>query len=372
MNVERLHLILKETSKAIQAARLIEMVEALRGALQNLVNDPAPPSHQQQVSKALNELRQRLPNIETSKFPPPWRDVLYELDIGYFLGDELLKKIEETLARNQITPSLAFDEINQIHAQLVSGNKAITQSLNSFSRFKIEEEKLRPGEAEVGVLFPRESVDNELSKFTKELQDVAWIVKTFEELTTGQRRDPQIRSLASSDLSVLLDIWPVAGAALAAAIERTAAFYKQVLEIKKLKAEIRRLQLSDEIAGQLDAEANEKMEISLKELHKEILATYEGNKNRQNELANELTIVLNKIANKIDRGVHFEFRAGEPLAKEGDGEESEDVKTLRGHTVAINEAGRRLLFERTAAEQILKLPEASGKSSDGKGRAVPS
>jgi len=159
----------------------------------------------------------------------------------------------------------------------------VTELLKSFVRLKFPMDDLKPGEAEIGLLIPRETIDSKLDRFTRELTDTAKI-GVFEELTTGQRREPTIRTLSSSDLTVLLDIWPVSGAALAAAIERTASFYKQVLEIKKLKVEMARLELPKKMSLQLDQEANEKMEANLRSLRDEVIKTYKGEKPRRHEL----------------------------------------------------------------------------------------
>src|SRR5258705_6799189 len=217
----------------------------------------------------------------------------------------------------------------------------MTELLNGFKRLDFSMDDVKAGEGEIGLLVPRESIDSKLDRFTRELHDTAKIIGVFEELTTGQRREPTIRTLSSTDLTVLLDIWPISGAALATAIERIASFYKQVLEIKKLKAEVTRLGLPEKMAQQLDKEANEKMETNLRSLRDEGITHYKGEKPRRHELENELLIALHRIANKIDQGIHFEFRAGEPATAANE-DETPEQKTLRSHTILINDVGRRM------------------------------
>ena len=71
----------------------------------------------------------------------------------------------------------------------------------------------------------------------------------------------------------------------------------------------------------------------------------------------ELHNALNKIANKMDRGVFFEFRTGEPAPTPSGQEEDEANKQLRVHTKSINEAGRRLIILMPTEGQILQLPK---------------
>jgi hypothetical protein len=232
---------------------------------------------------------------------------------------------------------------------------AMTGLLDGFKRLEFPMDDLKPGEAEIGLLIPRETIDSKLDRFTRELNATAKIIGVFEELTTGQRREATIRTLSSTDLTVLLDIWPISGAALATAIERIAAFYKQVLEIKKLKAEVTRLGLAAKMTQQLDKEANEKMEANLRSLRDQIIVNYKGEKPRRHELENELLIALHRIANKIDQGIHFEFRAGEPATASND-DESPEQKALRSHTIFINDVGRRMALIEPVEGRILQLP----------------
>jgi hypothetical protein len=366
MNVERMHLVLKATAAAIKRGGLLKTVDALKNALQNQVSDPGNAPHQQKVGESLSQLRESLSKLETQNFPTAWKEMLDELELWYFDGEHFRDVVDDIFSRNQITPTLALKEISDIHSNLVADITAVSQTLDAFKRFGISEETLKVGEAEIGILIPRESVNDELPQFTRELQDTTKIIKVFEELTTGHRRDPKIRAISSSDLSVLLDIWPVSGAALAAAIERIAAFYKQVLEIKKLKVETQRLELSDDFVKKLEKEANDKMEHNLRALQKELLEAYNGDKGRKNELETELHVVLNKIANKMDRGVYFEFRAGEPPAPAEGQEDNDQSKQLREDTKSINDIARRLVVLKPNGGQILQLSERNEKETKEK------
>jgi hypothetical protein len=355
--------------EAVNTSKLIEIVARLRGALQNQINDPATASHQQQVSAELSSLRSTLGSMETNVFPPGWKQVLTERKLWYFIGDDLLGEIDEIFARNTITPTLAMKELAKVDTILQADVKAANDLLAGFGRMEFPVETVEPGHAEFGVLIPRDTIDNELARFSRELNDTAKIIGVFEELTTNERREPKILSLSSSDLTVLLDIWPVSGAALAAAIERIASFYKQTLEIKKLKLEMARLEVPENISQQLDTDANEKMETNLRSLRDEIIKKYKGSdKARKHELNNELLMALHKIANKIDGGIHFEFRAGEPPAADEPEGENEEQKSLRTDTVAINDIGRRLAFIEPVKGRILRLPEGDKGDAPAGGR----
>jgi hypothetical protein len=288
----------------------------------------------------------------------------FSLKLSHFIGTELLQRVVEIFSRNAITPSIALEEIQKLQVELTADLTAMTELINGFIRLEFPMDDLKPGEAEIGLLVPRESIDSKLDRFTKELTDMAKIIGVFEELTTGQRREPAIRTLSSTDLTVLLDIWPISGVALATAIERIASFYKQVLEIKKLRAEVARLALPEAMTRQLDQQANEKMEANLRALRDEMISNYEGQKARKHELETELLIALHRIANKLDQGIHFEFRAGEPTTAANQ-DETPEQKSLRSQTIFINDVGRRMALIERVEGRILQL--AVGENGDENG-----
>jgi len=201
MNVERLHLILRATYDAVTKAGLVADIGGLTTSLQNQVNDPTTAAYQQQISSQLEKLYANLSAIETNDFPPGWKQVLTEHKLSLFVGTELLQKLVEIFSRNAITPSIALKEIQQLQVELTADLTAMTELINGFIRLEFYMDDLKPGEAEIGLLVPRESIDSKLDRFTKELTDMAKIIGVFEELTTGQ--PPPIPSFPAEALSFL-------------------------------------------------------------------------------------------------------------------------------------------------------------------------
>jgi len=103
---------------SVTASGLIPEIGALATSLQNQVNDPATSIYQQQVGTQLVKLRDVLSAMETNNFPPGWKQVLTEHELWYFIGNDLLRVLDEIFARNAITPSLALKEILDIQTVL--------------------------------------------------------------------------------------------------------------------------------------------------------------------------------------------------------------------------------------------------------------
>lgn len=367
MNVERLHAIALEVLDDIQKTNTEDTLKQLVDALQNQVNQPQTPQFQQQVSQHLQTLSEALSTAPSNDFSPAWRQVLQELGIHDLLGGSLRARIQEIFERNQITPSVALDELKGIHSQFTEYKAALDKLTSAFQQMKIGAEELEPGQCEIGILVPRKAIHNKLLDFAKDLEDLDRVFGTFSELTTGKRPGFQIRSISSSDFSVFLDMWPVIAAGVAYAVERIVRTYKNILEIRKFHGELKNRGVSNKQLQGITSHANSIMKKEIEKLVKELFDKYYVVKDegRRNELANELRIMLKKIANRIDKGYSVEVRV-EPLTEEEEGAKgkppSKDIEYIK----AILSASKNLEFLKLEGEPILKLRESQGKKSNQK------
>jgi len=359
MNAERLHAICVALKYAIESTRLLEELKTVNSLLQNVVAQPQQPNHQQELAKHLDTFYSSLSNFPTESFSPAWRQSLYELGGTEILGNKLAERIRNILERNQIMPVAASQEILEILQHLQQFNTAIDDITKGFEYLGIGADELNAGECELGVLVPRDAVHNNIQEFGKELQDLNFIFGTFSELASGKRDTFKIKTISSSDLMVFLAAIPPVAACIAHATERIVKVYKTLLEIKKLKAELKQQGLKDEALKGITEYASSVMSDRIKELTMEIVdAYYEGNdSNRKNELTNAVRISLNRLANRIDRGFNIEVRA-EPSEEpeEGDGEDDEKKKA-RMQIQTVIDASISLQFMKLQGGRILHLPE---------------
>ena len=284
------------------------------------------------------------------------------------LGNNLLSRIQEIFQRNQITPSVAFEELQSLHKEIAARKTSLEQLVASLEQLEIGAEELEPGQCEVGVLVPRLAVNNRLNEFANDLNELNKIFGAFSELTTGTRPGFEIRSISSSDLNVFLQMLPVVAAGIAVTIERIVGLYKQILEIRKLHGELKNQGIPNkELKGVLH-HANNMMKEGIEQLIAELLDKYYDNKDkgRRNELGTELRFSLNKIAKRIDKGYSVEVRVQpisdeEQAAKEG-GESLEDAE----HIQVILAASKNLEFLRLEGEPILTLSESQGNTEENR------
>lgn len=363
MNIERLHAI--AIAVIINSTKAESTLQQLVKALQNQVNQPQSPEFQQRVSQHLQALDSTLRDAPSNSFSPAWRETLKELELYDLLGNNLLIRIQEIFQRNQITPSVALEELRSLHQQLATCKASLEQVLTSFKQLKIGAEELAPGQCEIGVLIPRLAVNNKLNEFANDLNHLNNIFGTFSELTTGSRPGLDIRSISSSDLNVFLEILPVVAAATAVAVERLVGLYKQILEIRKLHRELTDTGIPNkELKGILDY-ANTIMKEGIEQLTKDLLDRYKDREQRP-ELATELRFSLTKIAKRIDKGYSVEVRVQPISDKEQAAEKGGKTSENAEHIQTALAASKNIEFLLMEGEPILTLPESQGNTEENR------
>ena len=359
MNAERLHAIVITLNQEMTKTNTPGKLQELINALQQVVNQPHP-THQQALSQNLKAMFAAATDTPSDSFSPAWRQILSEIGGDALLGRSLKTTIETIFAQNQITPAVALEELQQLHKGLQSFKNALDQSSASLKHFKIGDEKLTPGECEIGVLIPRLAVENKLLDFAEELKELGFILNTFAEVATGNKDDLAIRTISSSDLLVHLQASAPYAACVAVCIERVVALYKQLLEIRKLRQEIRKQGVPDDDTSGIENYANQLMEKGIDKIAVEVVNEYhkKDDKGRKNELTNAVRISLNKVANRIDQGFNIEVRVA-PTPKSED--EEKENKELQKAIAAIQAATANMQFMKLEGQPILRLPEGKEK-----------
>jgi hypothetical protein len=359
MNAERLHAIIIALNQEMSSANTVGKLQQLVSSLQNVVNQPIP-QHQQTLSQALKAMYSAVTDVPSDGFSPAWRQALRELGGEDLFGRSMKSNIEAIFSRNQITPAVALQELQELHVRLQAFKNALDQGAGALRHFRVGDEKLAPGECEIGVLIPRDAVENRLLDFAKELGEVAFILNTFSEVATGKKDDLVIRTLSSSDLLVYLQAAVPYGAFAAVCVERVVALYKQLLEVRKLRQELRNQGVPNDAVTGVEKYANEMMETGIDKIAVEVVNQYHKNDDeaRKHELTNAVRISLKKIANRIDHGFNLEVRVSATSKKSESEQEDEELK--RG-VAAIQSATANMQFLKLEGQPILRLPEKADK-----------
>ena len=205
MNVERLHrvaqLILDELSENDTRGN----VERLRNGLETVAVNPTDAQGQQVLSEGRTHLQRTLPAVPSNNGPPSDREILDEIGISNVIGQPLLDRIEEILAQNQMTPSIALEEIDPIRQRLDDVVEYLTRLVQSLEFFEIGRDDV-VDDYEVGIAIPRQEVGNSsLPELGEEFVELQKILAPFEEMAGVGVADFQVRAISSSNFGVF---WP--------------------------------------------------------------------------------------------------------------------------------------------------------------------
>ncbi|MGB5644181.1 MAG: hypothetical protein WBO16_13975, partial [Gammaproteobacteria bacterium] len=328
MNTTKLHIIAKALKKEMARVGVVSLVNQAIQALQQQVNQPQQPNHQQQLSGHLTNLYQKLEGSPVDDFSPAWRNAMEELGVTDEFGQKLEARVRGIFERNQITPQAALEEMKKLHEDLSGTETQLTGLISGLVYFGVGEDELETDECEVGIAIPRSYVNDNLKAFGAELIELEKSLLVFSELATGQREPLEIRQISSSELSVFLEYLPEIGACIAIAIERIVSLYKQLLEIKTLKKGLVAQEVPEDKLTGIEDHAASIVSPKLDELANELMQKYGAHLDpaRKNEVSIEVRHSLNKMANRIDRGFNIELRVSEKEIDKEE-EETEDAQT---------------------------------------------
>jgi hypothetical protein len=363
MNVERLYEVTNMLEKEFEKTEVVGRVERIKNYLQDTINQPSQPSHQENFSTELSNLFLILNQSKLNELSPGLIETIKEIGGEDLIGDKLSGMIQNIVQTNQITPSIALQQIAGIKIKLELFYNGL-QSINAgFAALRIKENEYSSSDCEIGVSIPRKYVDNHLSDFGKEIGEINFILKTLAEFSTGGVDNFVIRSISSSDFTIYLLAGVVFVERFAAVLEKVIASYKTILEIKKLKQDLKSKGVSEKSLKGITEHANAQMTKTIEDI---ITEMYNKSKmeddGRKNELKNASKVALNKLANRIDNGFNFEIRLPELPSSED--EIDENITDIEELVKSIFNSSKTLQYKKTEGAPILNLPEGNNEETE--------
>src|SRR5258708_315287 len=171
MNAERLHAIAVALRQEIHDNGTLQSLQSLVSALQ-AVAQQSNATTQQNLASALNAFFNAVTDVSSDTFSPAWRQILIEMSGEGLFGKTLKERAQQIIAKNQMTPIVAHQEMETILEELRKFMKGLDSTISAFSQFSIGTEELRPGEAEITLLVPRRAVEDKLREFADELHEL--------------------------------------------------------------------------------------------------------------------------------------------------------------------------------------------------------
>ena len=389
MNLARFHNILETASVDFGNSEVRDQLDQLVSHLQQLTGEPANPDHQRNVAQSRSALLKTLESSPSNHYPPNWINVLQDYHLSHFLAKNIIAAVNDAFSANAITPQAVLETLQSVQSELMRDREFVKQILSGFDHFGVENEYLSEGDVEISYTVPRRLYEDNPSRLGREFREIEILLKPFAEMAIGHAQEFKVRSISSSDFTIVLGVAGVSvlGAAqvvrlIAAAIRDIISAYKDVVAIRQMKSTLGEIDGApnerDIVTVALDKFVQAKIDKGMAEATIRLFNAFNKieDKGRANEIQNHVQISMKKIAARIDHGYEIETRMGElPVAKtegedvgEEDIAEDSEIEELREALAIIGAAHHeQLTFEREG-EPILSLPDPTdGESAEDDG-----
>jgi hypothetical protein len=364
MNVERLFTVAMAIKEDMDSSGIINMLSQINSTLNTIIKQPNNGPQLEQLTVFLNKLKDSCSSSKYNDFPPLWRQATAEIGID-LLGLELFEYVNNVIQENQLTVPEAKTGIESVLNNLNSRLQSLNKMIESFEQLDISSEDLKEGECEIGILIPRQFVDNDLKNIAGEFEKLGETFAVFEEIANGTRSGFKVNSLSSTDFGLYLAAAPPLLLLLSQAIDKLMSAYKNYWEVKKIKQELEEKKnvpasSLEGLETHIKKIVHDSIEESIKEIILKAHPSIDGP--RKNELKNELKVSLNKIANRLDRGFNIELRIAAPEDLEEDDQEDAESQEELSHEMQmyqqIKSNCKSFTYIENDGEPVVCLPES--------------
>ena len=325
--------------------------------LSQITSNPGQPQFQTQFAQSLGAFRAAWQQM-IEAFSPAQAKLLNEIGAGRYFLDDIPAEIEEETKDNNITPAVIRDKVQIIQSTREQYLTTIRELRDRLKSIGIEAYQLEPGNAEIGLLLPRDLFHNELSGLVKELHTLNRIIRAFSEIAVGKAEPVEIRQISTSDPVFFFGLDPATIALLGAAITWAINSWKSVEEIRKVRAETQKIKsfTPEEIEEIFGKKIQEEIAIAVEQKVDELIPLADG-AGRWNEQRNDMKWALESILSRVERGMTVEIRFLPPPASK-EGEESHKPETFD----TLGKIAPQLRFPASDPIPVLALPPATPPS----------
>jgi hypothetical protein len=198
MNVERLREVIDQLMTAESQYNIQVQLTQVRDYLQQLVQNPQQPQLQTQLAASLDLFRRRVKEFITS-FTHVQMKNFGEIRATEVFVRDMATEIDQLIHDNPMTPQVALDKINDIVQKRQAYLELLRDLQNKLQELGIEGSKIEPGQAEIGVLLPRQLFQNHLAELINELRAINRVIRTFAEVATGAPEPVEVHQTSTSD-----------------------------------------------------------------------------------------------------------------------------------------------------------------------------
>ena len=334
MEVSKLYNLTDEIVRKEGESEIDTLFGQILTSLTTLKSNPNNPTILETYEKNKTSLITKLRESELNELTPSNLKIAHNIGAVAYIGNTLADNIENLLSINSFNITAVVTEFQKLQTEREEYFSNLTTLNDIFKSFKIKMHWWNDSDSyEIGIMVPTGITnDHRIPKVTKHLNKWNQIIKDFNEVTGSHTDDIKIAFQDIGTLEYFFQSPELTATAIVTGIERLAALYKKILEIRKLRQDLKKLDFPKKEQATIAKHESDVSEKEIKQITNDIFSEHGKKKfegTRRNELKNAVTLHLKWIAKQIDKGEIIEVNTpglNEPEQKDKSDEDFKKIK----------------------------------------------
>ncbi|WP_155986404.1 hypothetical protein [Novosphingobium resinovorum] len=292
--------------------------------------------------------------------PGDW-DRLEEIRSDVDFDQSVIKKIDDLVADNPLTPAVIRDAVQKMYDKRVSEFQKYEALRDNLKYYGFEDDGNDPDKGQVGFKIPRDIFSNNFSGLIHELNFLKKLVRLVSEAEGENPEDIEVGSISTTDPVFWLIVAYGVAKSMGKLTDWALSTWKSVEEIRQIRAQTAQLKSfdPDEVEKIFGPKIEAQIKSAIEDKSAELASSVKPAA-RKNEISNGLNLSLREFLARVERGLTVDIRYLPPpqTADDADGDLASKTEDRLQEIQAVASA---LEFRRPAGEPILRLEAANDK-----------
>lgn len=332
MHLGRFHRVVELLNAEFQSINPNALLQDIVGNLNAVAANPGNTDIAGNFKQSLEKCRQALAQSSLNQPRPIMASMLHSIGAHEFVGDRLFERVMAAIQSNPGAPALSVQLLTKLQEKTQQFANTVATLDKAFTNLQVEYDDLEPGEAEIGLLIPKNDNASTLQDLAKEFKEWHNALIPIVEVFDPDAPPLQIKVCATTDWTLYLAATPPILAGMSYCLKKVNEILREALEMRTLLEQLTKRNASPNAVAELEEENNKKLEVDLKKIAEQVVdeRLKDAQQERKNELKVHLSVSLKTIAHKVTTGAKVEVRllppvVDNPPGNEGAGDEQNEV-----------------------------------------------
>jgi hypothetical protein len=310
MHLGRFHRAIELLHTDYQAIKHDQLLQDIVGHLNAMSGNPGNAEIATNFKKSIDTCRSTLLQSPLNHPRPILRLMLESIGATEFIGDRFFLRVMAAIEANPGATALVVQSITALQQNTQKFYQQIATLDKTFSELQVEYDELEEGEAEIGLLIPRDAQASSLKDLSKIFNQWHNALTPIKEVFDPQAGALQIRICSTTDWMFYLASTPPVLVGLSFCMKKINEILGEAVKMREIVAQLVNAKAPQQAIELIEKDNEGKLDKELRGLAKEVLkeSYKENDEGRKNELETHLTISFKTIAHEITNGTKVEVR----------------------------------------------------------------